>query len=90
MTFYAGPVHGALALVESPAQLLNVIELAQHEDDLAGVKIAVLAPSAGLTRTQLRSMITLARERRPHGFLARTKAGRHELLLAAYVHWLAS
>lgn len=61
MTFYAGPVHGALALVESPAQLLNVIELAQHEDDLAGVKIAVLAPSAGLTRTQLRSMITLAR-----------------------------
>ena len=31
----------------SPAQLLNVIELAQHEDDLTGLKIAVLAPGAG-------------------------------------------
>jgi len=62
MTFYAGPEHGALALVESPAQLLNVIELARHEDDLAGLKIAVLAPGAGLTRNQLRSMITLARD----------------------------
>ena len=49
-------------MVESPAQLLNVIELAQHEDDLAGLKIAVLAPVAGLTRTQLRSMIALARD----------------------------
>ncbi len=38
MTFYAGPERGALALVESPAQLLNVIELAQHEDDLAAVE----------------------------------------------------
>jgi hypothetical protein len=62
VTFYAGPAQGALALVESPAQLLNVIELAQHEDDLAGLKIAVLAPVAGLTRTQLRSMIVLARD----------------------------
>ena len=62
MTFYAGPAQGALALVESPAQLLNVIELAQHEDDLAGLKIAVLAPVAGLTRIQLRSMIVLARD----------------------------
>jgi hypothetical protein len=62
VTFYAGPAQGALALVESPAQLLNVIELAQHEDDLAAMKIAVLAPSAGITRTQLRSMIALARE----------------------------
>lgn len=60
MTFYAGPVQGALALVESPAQLLNVIELAQHEDDLASLKIAVLAPAAGVTRTQLRAMIALA------------------------------
>ena len=89
MTFYAGPVHGALALVESPAQLLNVIELAQHEDDLAGVKIAVLAPSAGLTRTQLRSMITLARS-------ASHPVSWHEPRLGgmsvarAYVHWLAS
>ncbi len=62
MSFYAGPERGALALVESPAQLLNVIELAQHEEDLAALKIAVLAPSAGLTRTQLRSMIALARQ----------------------------
>jgi hypothetical protein len=62
VTFYAGPERSALALVESPAQLLNVIELAQHEDDLAALKIAVLAPSAGITRNQLRSMIALARE----------------------------
>jgi hypothetical protein len=62
VTFYAGPGHGALALVESPAQLLNVMELAKLEDDLVGLKIAVLAPVAGLTRTQLRSMIVLARE----------------------------
>jgi hypothetical protein len=62
VTFYAGPEQGALAVVESPAQLLNVIELAQLEDDLVGLKIAVLAPVAGLTRTQLRSMIMLARE----------------------------
>ena len=62
MSFYAGPERGALALVESPAQLLNVIELARHEDDLTGVKIAVLAPSAGPTRSQLRSMVTLGRE----------------------------
>jgi hypothetical protein len=62
VTFYAGPERGALALVESPAQLLNVVELAQHEDDLVGIKIAVLAPTAGLTRTQLRSMIPLARD----------------------------
>jgi hypothetical protein len=62
VTFYAGPGQGALALVESPAQLLNVIELAQLEDDLVGLKIAVLAPVAGLTRVQLRSMIPLARE----------------------------
>jgi hypothetical protein len=62
VTFYAGPGQGALALVESPAQLLNVIELAQLEDDLIGLKIAILAPVAGLTRTQLRSMIPLARE----------------------------
>ena len=62
MTFYAGPQQGALALVESPAQLLNVIELSRHEDDLARLKIAVLAPAAGVTRTQLRSMIALARD----------------------------
>ncbi|HEX5384835.1 MAG TPA: hypothetical protein VFW54_09355, partial [Propionibacteriaceae bacterium] len=36
--------------------------MAQHEDDLLGIKIAVLEPTAGLARTQLRSMITLARD----------------------------
>ena len=51
-----------LALVESPAQLLNVLELAHREDAPADVPIAVLAPSAGPTRTQLRSMVQLARE----------------------------
>ena len=30
MTFYAGPEHGALGLVESPAQLLNVIGLSRR------------------------------------------------------------
>jgi hypothetical protein len=62
VSFYGGPGQGALALVESPAQLLNVIELAQLEDDLVGLKIAVLAPVSVPTRTQLRSMIPLARE----------------------------
>ena len=56
MSFYAGPQQGALALVESPAQLLNVIELGRHEDDLSGVKVAVLAPVSGLTRTQEKSL----------------------------------
>ena len=52
----------ALALVESPAQLLNVMELAQREGGPGGVPIAVLAPAAGPTRTQLRSMVQLARD----------------------------
>jgi hypothetical protein len=52
---------GALALVESPAQLLNVLELARKQPSLAAVKIAVLAPAEGLTRTQLRAMSAIAR-----------------------------
>ncbi len=60
--FYAGPASNALGLVESPAQLLNVIEVAREDDSLAGVRIAVLAPGAGATRTQLRAMVALARE----------------------------
>jgi hypothetical protein len=52
---------GALALVESPAQLLNVLELGRVEVSLASVKIAVLAPAEGVTRTQLRAMAALAR-----------------------------
>ena len=53
---------GALALVESPAQLLNVLELAQTQVSLASVKIAILAPAEGPTRTQLRAMAGLARD----------------------------
>lgn len=53
---------GALALVESPVQLLNVIELGISDPDLARVKVAVLAPAEGATRTQLRTMAQLARE----------------------------
>ncbi len=53
---------GALALVESPAQLLNVVEAAFRIPDLAGTPIAVLAPTAGPTRNQLRFMSGLARD----------------------------
>jgi hypothetical protein len=53
---------GALGLVESPAQLLNVVEAAFRIPDLAGLPIAVLAPTAGPTRTQLRAMVGLARD----------------------------
>ena len=53
---------GALALVESPAQLLNVIELGFRDAELGAVRIAVLAPTAGPTRTQLRATMALARQ----------------------------
>ena len=53
---------GALALVESPAQLLNVIELGFHDAELGDMPIAVLAPTAGPTRTQLRATMALARQ----------------------------
>ncbi len=52
----------ALALVESPAQLLNVIELAASDRELAGMPVAVLAPSAGRGRVQLRATMALARQ----------------------------
>lgn len=50
----------ALGLVESPAQLLNVLELAYDRPELAGMPIAVLAPRTGTTREQLRAMAGLA------------------------------
>ena len=50
----------ALALVESPAQLLNVLEFAYQSPDLKDLPIAVLAPKAGPTRDQLRAMAALA------------------------------
>ena len=53
----------SLALVESPAQLLNVVEWAfqagEPRDDLT---VTVLAPTNEATRRQLRAMSTLARE----------------------------
>ena len=48
--------------MESPAQLLNVLELAYESPDLKDVPIAVLAPKAGPTRDQLRAMVVLAAE----------------------------
>lgn len=53
-----------LALVESPAQLLNVIELAyvsRANGDLGELRVAVLAPSQGRSREQLRAVVALAR-----------------------------
>jgi hypothetical protein len=53
----------SLALVESPAQLLNVVEWAHQagepRDDLT---VTVLAPTDEATRRQLRAMAALARE----------------------------
>jgi hypothetical protein len=57
-----GKPAGALALVESPAQLLNVVEAAFRIPELAGLTIAVLPPAEGPTRNQLRAMVGLARE----------------------------
>ena len=51
-----------LALVESPAQLLNVLELDAREPQPEPTKIAVLAPSGEPSRTQLRAMTSLARQ----------------------------
>lgn len=51
-----------LALVESPAQLLNVLELDACEPQPEPTKIAVLAPAGDATRTQLRAMTSLARQ----------------------------
>jgi hypothetical protein len=53
---------GALALVESPAQLLNVIELGFADPQLGAMPVAVLAPLAGPTRSQLRATMALARQ----------------------------
>ena len=51
-----------LALVESPAQLLNVLELDHADPQDQPTKIAVLAPAGEPTRTQLRAMTSLARQ----------------------------
>jgi hypothetical protein len=51
------------ALVESPAQLLNVIEWASQSGEPAGhVSANVLAPTNEVSRRQLRAVATLARD----------------------------
>ena len=52
-----------LALVESPAQLLNVVEWAdQVLGGASGLTIVVLAPRSDVSRLQLRAMAALARD----------------------------
>lgn len=51
-----------LALVESPAQLLNVIEWAHHHDALKQTRLALLPPRDVTTRLQLEAMADLARD----------------------------
>jgi hypothetical protein len=59
-----------VALVESPAQLLNVVEWSHHEQARDGQPhsrparpaVLILAPTSETTRWQLRSMAQLARE----------------------------
>lgn len=52
-----------VALVESPAQLLNVVEWAhQAGRDAEDLSITVLAPTNEVSRRQLRAMAALARE----------------------------
>ncbi|WP_375431771.1 hypothetical protein [uncultured Friedmanniella sp.] len=62
---------GTLALVESPAQLLNVVEWAHHaaaSGQLAGddLHVVVLAPVNEVSRRQLRAMSALARDEGLH------------------------
>jgi hypothetical protein len=54
-----------VALVESPAQLLNVVEWSHHEQARSGpvqLSVLILAPTSDTTRWQLRSMAQLSRE----------------------------
>ncbi|MET7653823.1 MULTISPECIES: hypothetical protein [unclassified Streptomyces] len=62
-----GPTPHTLAFVESPVQLLNVLEWAHArelhpgEDPGAGLTLVVLSPTDPMTRGQLRRMAELAR-----------------------------
>ncbi|MFI9612973.1 hypothetical protein ACIHCM_15095 [Streptomyces sp. NPDC052023] len=56
----AGP--HTLAFVESPVQLLNVLEWAHAHTPGAGLTLVVLSPVDPMTRGQLRRMAELARE----------------------------
>ncbi|MFD7919187.1 hypothetical protein ACFV3R_08190 [Streptomyces sp. NPDC059740] len=57
-----GPGAGTLAFVESPVQLLNVLEWAHLEQVAAGLTLVVLSPHDPMTRGQLRRMAELARD----------------------------
>ncbi|CAM5306687.1 Glycosyltransferase OS=Streptomyces paromomycinus OX=92743 GN=GKJPGBOP_03145 PE=4 SV=1 [Streptomyces rimosus subsp. rimosus] len=63
---------GTLAFVESPVQLLNVLEWA-HGEQAAALTVVVLAPHDPMTRGQLRRMAELARE---EGFSVRWEEAR--------------
>ncbi|CAM5510062.1 hypothetical protein [Streptomyces viridochromogenes] len=54
--------HSTLAFVESPVQLLNVLEWAHARASGAGLTLVVLSPTDPMTRGQLRRMAELARE----------------------------
>ncbi|MEU6145516.1 hypothetical protein ABZ848_34860 [Streptomyces sp. NPDC047081] len=54
--------HSTLAFVESPVQLLNVLEWAHAHAPGAGLTLVVLSPTDPMTRGQLRRMAELARE----------------------------
>ena len=51
-----------LALVESPAQALNVIEWAHHRAAMRRTRLAVLPPRDPSTRLQLETVVDLARD----------------------------
>ena len=51
-----------LALVESPAQLLNVIEWAHSHGAEKATRLAVLPPRETTTRLQLEAMVELAQD----------------------------
>ncbi len=63
---------GTLAFVESPVQLLNVLEWA-HREQATDLTVVVLAPHDPMTRGQLRRMAELARE---EGFSVRWEEAR--------------
>ncbi|MFJ2904482.1 hypothetical protein [Streptomyces sp. NPDC087212] len=54
--------HPTLAFVESPVQLLNVLEWAHGHAAGAGLTLVVLSPTDPMTRGQLRRMAELARD----------------------------
>ncbi|MFJ4782988.1 hypothetical protein [Streptomyces sp. NPDC088794] len=58
--------HPTLAFVESPVQLLNVLEWAHAHAPGAELTLVVLSPTDPMTRGQLRRMAELAREEGHH------------------------